>query len=129
MLFPIIKVKSKGSDRSHIVGTNSHDVLYVEEDGSLHYLNVQCMVGTKDGEFAFDAEVPPDDMIDYTFTGRPEIEFVDFDALLSMMTDHLNEAMKAKIESYRVLRKHWDEELEKAKSETGIKGDTSGLLP
>lgn len=40
MLFPIIKVKD--GEHIHIVGTNSHDELYVDEiTGGIHYLNLQ----------------------------------------------------------------------------------------
>lgn len=124
MLFPIIKIKSRGGNRSHIVGMNSHDVLYVDDDGSLQYLNAQCMAGTKYGEFVFDVEMPSE----YTLTGRPEIKFVDFDTLLSMMTDHLNEGMKAKIDTYKALRQYWDKELERTYQETGIRS-TDGNLP
>lgn len=46
MKIPIIKVKD--GNYEHIVGTNSHDVLYVdEESGGIQYLNMQCCEGTK----------------------------------------------------------------------------------
>lgn len=48
MFFPIIKVKDKRLGYDHIVGTNSHDLLYVDEEtGGIQYLNLQCMAGTK----------------------------------------------------------------------------------
>lgn len=46
MRIPIIKVRD--GDYEHVVGTNSHDVLYVDnESGGIQYLNVQGYEGTK----------------------------------------------------------------------------------
>ena len=40
MRIPIIRVKD--GDYEHIVGTNSHDVLYIDErSGGIQYLNMQ----------------------------------------------------------------------------------------
>ena len=127
MLYPIIKVRDNcGMHHEHIVGSNSHDVLYIDKTGGIHYLNAQCMAGTK---FADEG---------YSFIGIeseesisciPEIEFVTLDQLIDMATESLSEGMKAKIESYKMLRKHWDDEFEKCKEETGISYDTGGNLP
>lgn len=48
MLVPVIKIKKKMKDGEyvHIVGTNSHDCLYIENN-AVHYLNIQGMVGTE----------------------------------------------------------------------------------
>ena len=127
MLYPIIRVKDNcGMHHEHIVGSNSHDVLYVDKSGGIHYLNSQNMAGTKyagEGYSFMGVESR------FSISGRPEIEFVTFDQLIDMATESLNEGMKAKIESYKVLRAYWDAEYEKCKQETGIKGDTGGMLP
>ena len=46
MMIPIIEVQD--GDYKHIVGTNSHDILYIDEDsGGIQYLNMQCCEGTE----------------------------------------------------------------------------------
>lgn len=50
---PIIKVKSKTMNTEHIVGTNTHDQLIIENN-AIHYLNIQCMEGTQFyGDYSF----------------------------------------------------------------------------
>lgn len=42
IMIPVIKVKDKCGDRIHIVGTNSHDTLHIDEEtGGIHYRNLQ----------------------------------------------------------------------------------------
>ncbi len=54
MRIPIIKVKD--GECEHIVGTNNHDVLYVDkESGGIQFLNIQCCEGTNAPD---DAGVP-----------------------------------------------------------------------
>lgn len=50
-MIPLIKVRDK-SGRVHIVGTDTHDRLVVENN-ALHYVNLQCMQGTRFGEYEF----------------------------------------------------------------------------
>ena len=40
-------VKDNSSGWVHEYGTNRHDALILQDDGSLHYENMQCCVGTK----------------------------------------------------------------------------------
>ena len=40
-------VKDNTSGEIHEYGTNKHDALILQDDGSLHYENMQCCVGTK----------------------------------------------------------------------------------
>ena len=40
-------VKDNTSGQIHEYGTNKHDALMLQDDGSLHYENMQCCVGTK----------------------------------------------------------------------------------
>ena len=129
MRYPIIKVRDNcGRRMEHIVGENSHDLLYVDsKTGSIHYLNSQCMAGTKYPEegYSFIGE----DKGEWSLTCEPEIEMVSLEKLIDMASEHLEEGMKAKIESYRALKKHWNEEMEKARNETGIGWDTGGFMP
>lgn len=39
-------VKDNTSGRVHEYGTNQHDALILQDDGSLHYENMQCCAGT-----------------------------------------------------------------------------------
>ena len=48
MLFPIIRVRDNAAGGTeHIIGENSHDVLYISKSGGIQYVNIQCMEGTK----------------------------------------------------------------------------------
>ena len=75
MLFPVIKIREKTGDEEtvHIVGTNSHDRLYIENN-AIHYLDIQCMSGTQhpneSGMRLQGVET------EYSITGYPEIENV-----------------------------------------------------
>jgi len=171
MKFPIIKIKDKASGYMRIVGTNSHDVLYVK-DNTIRYLNLQNCEGTgvygtedflkdllrtieKDTgnnnplsdeqktyiektaieilnkrlnpSYSFFAPQLKDD--EMSGSGYPEVDFVELDELLNIATDHLNEAMQNKIDTYRALKKDWGERMGRVMDETGIRGDTAGVLP
>ena len=53
VLIPIIKVKDKYDETEHIVGTDTHDELIIENN-AIHYRNVQCMEGTQyNGAYQF----------------------------------------------------------------------------
>lgn len=48
MLFLIIRVKDNDYKDTHIVGTDEHDSLYIDEKiGGVQYLNLQCYCGTE----------------------------------------------------------------------------------
>ncbi len=88
MMFPIIKVKDKHSGHEHIVGTNSHDTLYVGEDGQIHYYNLQNGGGTGNGDeysYSFTGEVEEDEECGEIFYSSPQVEFVSFDELLEII--------------------------------------------
>lgn len=40
-------IKDNTDGSVHEYGTNRHDALILQDDGSLHYENMQCMCGTK----------------------------------------------------------------------------------
>ena len=123
MRFPIIKVRDKSRGYEHIVGTNSHDCLHIS-NGALHYLNIQCMCGTQYGEYEFVGE----DYGEGSFTGNPEIEFMDLEEIIDLAAEHMTEAIEAKIKSYRALREMMEKELDDTRKETGIGFDTGGEL-
>ena len=91
MLIPIIKVHDTQTGRTHIVGTNSHDTLYIDDKGTIQYYNLQNGEGTKG---------------DYQFVGEPsgeygpglfDIEFVSVEDLLEIAKK--DDRKKAEIEA------------------------------
>lgn len=75
MRVPIIKVRSRDG-HEHIVGESPHDLLYIDENGCLQYLNIQCCAGTggRNAEYTFTGTNAKEG--EYSVTGRPEVEFV-----------------------------------------------------
>lgn len=61
-----IYLKDNTDGNIHEYGTNPHDALYLTEDGSLHYENLQNGDGTSGGGYSFCAldGKPPDDQTD-----------------------------------------------------------------
>lgn len=91
MLFPIIRVLDlDNEEHEHIVGTNTHDMLVVDEDsGELEYYNLQCGEGTKKyhGHSSF------------RFAGVPShlgtvVEFVSFEKLCELYRQQTDEDAK-----------------------------------
>lgn len=136
MLFPVIKIREKTGDEEtvHIVGTNSHDRLYIENN-AIHYLDIQCMSGTqhpnKSGMRFHGVET------EYSITGYPEIEFVTLEELIDIATQSMKEQTQATINTYEMTRKYLDylaeqerckNALDECKGKTGINSDTSGNL-
>ena len=84
MLFPVIRIKSKMNPggKPRIVGTNSHDVLEIDEmSGGIQYFNLQCSESTKkyDMESSYEFVGEVDD-----WSGKKEIEFVTFEELAAL---------------------------------------------
>lgn len=51
---PILQIRDKCGGRVHTYGTDSHDSLWVDDEGNLNYYNLQCGDGTgKNGSFEF----------------------------------------------------------------------------
>lgn len=124
MLIPIIKVKD--GEYEHIVGTNSHDVLYVDvESGGIHYLNVQCQEGTKkyDGEQTMQ------------FVGVPgyfedvQIQFVTVEELVGTAIKNMVDGTDAKLKLHQMLGEYLKakEECQKRLEDEEI-ADTSGAM-
>ena len=93
MLFPIIKVRE--GNRVHIVGTNSHDCLYIKNN-AIHFLDIKGMVGTEYPEESGMYFCGKSDD-EYSFSGRPEIEFVSLEELFKIATENMNQQTEEKI--------------------------------
>lgn len=94
MRIPLIIVRDEDG-REHVVGENPHDLLYVDENGALQYMNSHCSEGTKYGAYAFVGVTAKDD--EYSVTGRPEIEFVTLNGLIDMESERLKHRLKAAV--------------------------------
>lgn len=109
MLIPVIKVKDKASGTEHVIGTSSHDMLYIK-NGSIHYLNRQCFDGTNGG-YEFIGE----DSLD----GFIEIEMWDIEDVIELArkdskeTAERRERLEAKIKQFQEERKQNRERVEK----------------
>lgn len=103
---PIIKVKTrdiKGNDYEHIVGTDCHDQLYIE-DGAINYLNIQCMSGTGKGNdinkggYEFVGE-------ENDWDGTVEIEMVTIQEFAELYADLFKTAREGEQNLQEVLKK------------------------
>lgn len=66
-------VKDNTTGKVHEVGTNVHDSLWLNDDGSIHYYNMQIGEGTYANGFSFcdeNGNVPSFDDIDFIETGQ-----------------------------------------------------------
>lgn len=64
---PAIYVKDKQSNIIHIVGTDSHDRLYLDAEGNIQYSNLQNGGGTPDDySFVLDDEVHKQNNLPFT---------------------------------------------------------------
>ena len=129
MLFPVIKIKDNYGE--HIVGTNSHDCLYIENN-AIHYLTSQSMVGTmypEESGMYFVGEEK-----EYSISGNPEIEFVTLEELIEIATKNLEKDTEATIrlnnwtKAYFEKKKECAEKLEQSKKETGVISNSCGML-
>lgn len=108
MLFPVIKVKD--GDYIHIVGTNSHDRLYIDEkSGGIQYLNIQCNEGTQkiNGKASMDFVANKQvESIDF------EIEFVTLEELIHIATENMVRQTNNQVELHKMLKETMTEYLE-----------------
>lgn len=129
MLFPIIKIKKNSGDGEHvhIVGTNSHDCLFVENN-AIHYLNMQGMVGTRypDESGMHFAGRESDE---YNVTPYPEIEMVTIEELIEIARQNMIEQTEASLRFHEAVRGYLkaEEECEEKRKNDDIR-DTSGRL-
>lgn len=126
MLFPVIKVKD--GDRIHIVGTNSHDTLYVDDrTGGIQYLNLQCMEGTKKYSGKASMSFATKELEEWEV--YPQIEFVTIDELIEIAEKNMVDQTEASIKLHESFRKYL--EAKKLCEEKRIGDDvidTSGML-
>ena len=130
MKFPLIKIKclqNDGSQFTRIVGTNSHDCLYVENN-AIHYLDIQSVVSTQYPEesgFYFDGKYDPD----YSFSDKPEIEFLTVEEVIELAMKNMIQQTESSIKLHKLIKKYFEEK-ERCKmlreKDGGI--DTSGVL-
>jgi len=86
--FPIIIVRDNDTGKEHIVGTDHHDSLWIDEEtGGIHYLNLQCCEGTTkyDGKSTFEFVGVESD-----FLYQSEIRFVTFAELMRIYNRSLH---------------------------------------
>lgn len=126
MLFPVIKVKD--GDHIHTVGTNSHDVLYVDEHtGGIQYLNLQCCEGTKKYSGKVSMSFVPKKPEEWEV--HPQIEMVTIEELIELATQNMINQTEATLKLHASFKKYLDT---KGTCEEKLKGDdvcdSSGML-
>ena len=120
MLFPVIKVKDNYNGTWHILGTNSHDSLYIDaETGGIHYLNLQCCAGTKKFQGKSDYEFVGEEI---EYSGEPIIEFLTFDELAELCIKQTKMFCENEKKLRAIVKKVF-EERDKAIAENGLDED------
>ena len=107
MRIPVIKVNDGGYE--HIVGANSHDVLYVDEKtGGIQYLNMQCCEGTEryGGEQTMKFVAEP--LEDFDVHG-PRIQFVTVEELIGIAIKQMKESTESKLKMHEMLKVYLEE--------------------
>lgn len=133
MLVPIIKVRSRaygsGNSNEHIVGSDSHDMLFIDDEtGGIHYLNLQ---NEETSQKAFHGK--PRRYYAYEFVGQEsfctpgmEIQFVDIEDFIKMAIDQMqNDAEKKEqlmmsLKKVKNTKKECNERIKSARYQTGI---------
>ena len=124
MLFPIIKIKQ--GNRTHIIGNNSHDCLFIEGN-AIHYLNTQGMISTQytdESNMYFSGQES-----DYNMSPYPEVEMVTLEDLIEIATQNMVEQTEASLRLHESFRKYLKakKECEDKRNGDDIR-DSSGLL-
>ena len=133
MLVPVIRIKEKYGDKeyTHIVGTNSHDELIIE-DNAIHYLNLQGMVGT---------QFPDESGMYFEGIGDEDnpccpyviVEMVTVEEFIKIAEENMKEQTEESIRMHEAFKCYLEEEnkckkmREKDEKENGI-SDTVGRL-
>lgn len=126
MLFPIIKIKD--GNHIHIVGTNSHDSLYVEEStGGIQYLNLQCMEGTKRFKGKSSMNFVTEELEEGDI--YPQIEFVTIEELIELAEKTMVDQTEASLKLHESFEKYLkSKEICEEKRSNDSVTDTSGML-
>lgn len=127
MLFPVIKIKDKDFDHIHIVGTNSHDQLYIDEEtGGIQYLDLQCMGSTKKRN--------NDQYCKFVGSESKEhgekllIDFVTIEELIEIAIKNMKEQTDNKLELDNMILKYFEEKEKCQERLNDSTPDTSGML-
>lgn len=124
MLFPIIRIREKGEKgKGRIIGTNSHDMLRLDEHGNIAYHNLQCCEGTgEDGCYEFVGE--RDEMYGVT------IEFVTFEELVEIYKSEVKELCEDEHMLVNLALAFRDEQIKKngLDKDTGVSNSAGNLI-
>lgn len=126
MLIPIIKINDNG--RIHIVGTNSHDTLFVDENtGGIQYLNLQCMEGTRKHCGVAEMSFVTKELEEWEV--YPQIEMITVEELVEIATKNMVEQTEASIRLHESFRRYIENKAlcEEKRSGDDV-SDTSGML-
>ncbi len=126
MLVPIIKINDNG--RIRIVGTNSHDVLFVDENtGGIQYLNMQCMEGTRKHSGKAEMSFVTKELEEWDV--YPMIEMITVEKLIEIATKNMIEQTEASLRLHECVKKFFEAKdiCEEKRKNDDIK-DTSGML-
>lgn len=124
----IINVKDGGYE--HIAGTNSHDVLYIDErTGGIQYLNMQCCEGTKKFGAEQTMQFVGEPMEECDVLG-PEIKFVTVEELIEIAVKYMKESTENKRRLHEMAKVYLEEKEKCQKQlENDNVWDSSGALP
>ena len=93
----------------HIVGTNSHDVLYVDEmTGGIQYLNMQCCEGTKRYSREPSMQFVTEPMEEYDVFG-PQIQFVDIEELIELAIQQMKDDTERTLKLHEMMKEYLEE--------------------
>lgn len=126
MLVPIIKVNDNG--HVHIVGTNSHDELYIDEKtGGIQYVNLQCMEGTRKYQGKAEMNFVSKELEEWDT--HPMIEMITIEELIEIAMNNMFEQTEASLRLHESLKKYMETKAicEKKRSGDDV-SDTSGML-
>ncbi|XBX07595.1 hypothetical protein QMP26_05370 [Enterocloster clostridioformis] len=125
MLVPLIKIKE--GDKVHIVGTNSHDELIIQNN-AIHYLNLQGMVGTQYPDESGMYFVPKETTDEYDLCPWATVEMVTLEELVAIAIQNMKDQTKASLKLHEIFRNYLvEKEICAAKRDDDI-SDTSGML-
>lgn len=107
MRIPVIKIKD--GDYEHIVGTNGHDVLYVDvQSGGIQHLNMQCCEGTKKYSHEPAMQFVGEPMEEYDMFG-PEIKFVTIEEFMEIAIEQMKNDTAKQLKFHGLLEKYLKE--------------------
>lgn len=134
MLFPVIRVIDrdvKGME-PHIVGTNSHDELRVDEEtGGLQYHNLQNGEGSKrygkDDYHAYDFVAPREVDAEGYGPGDMRVEFVTMEQLMELYIEQIKASAETAARWRKILDDLFAEE-DEIKKAAGLDGEDGGPI-